>query len=358
MPLRRARFYRFRNLSDHELETDARQVLFIGENGQGKTNLLEAVYVLHLGSSFRTRRDNQICRQGTREWSVWGELGIGDRSIGLQTKYVSGTKRILINEKETSDRKNLLALESVILFGHEDYRIVYGPMEERRRFFDQTLIQVSEDYLLSWKRYHHFLVQRNALLKQGRNGELFDVLEAQMSQEADRLMDLRAGQLSDFEATFQEAFDQVSQTQSGLRLVYQPSIPERGALRAQLERCRDRDLQSGFTSLGPHRDRWNLVWQGQTFADIASTGQIRLASLCLKIAQAKFLRARIQRPLVFLVDDVLLELDPPKRKRLMRIFPEYDQVFYTFLPGSDAVEESRERLTYTIEEGRWLRMTI
>lgn len=352
MPLEWVSFYQYRNLTSRELDTSARQVFFVGENGQGKTNLLEAIYVLHLGSSFRTRIDQQLSQSGKNEWSVLGEIKLDMNCKKVLTKYQAGKKSISIDEKIITDRRELISLETVILFSHDDFLLITAGHESRRQFFDQTLIQISDSYLDSWKRYHHLLKQRNALLKQGRDESLLEVIEQQMEPRARVLTEQRRSWMQSFEAYFVDSFNTVTDRESDLKLVYRPNVDDDDFL-GVWRRQRPSDLTKGHTQSGPHRDRWYLRWHNQDFTITASTGQVRLASLSLKVAQALFLKERANRPMVFLLDDVLLELDRDKRRRLMDHLPGYNQVFYTFLPGDHHFFTDDSRLVYTIKEGSW-----
>jgi len=358
MPLERAYFYNFRNLSPQELETKARQVFFIGKNGQGKTNLLEAIYTLHLGSSFRTKKDHLLTKIGQQSWSVLGTISTEKGFFELQTKYVNGKKEVLLDGTSLKDRKFLLKLETVILFSHDDFLLVSGTAEEKRRFFDQTFIQVSDDYLYAWKRYHAFTKQRNNVLKTTEDKYHLDTLEQLMAEEAYKLITFREEWTKEFSSSFADSFKNIHPINGEIKLHYIPSISNSKIKENYWEQMRRRDLEFGFTTAGPHRDVWKITWFGHDFLSTSSTGQIRLASLSLKVAQAQFIKRKISLPLVFLLDDVLLELDPEKRKRIMELLPGYDQAFFTFLPGNRDFELRDNYLGYLIEEGKWQKTTL
>lgn len=357
MPLKWASFFQYRNLTSQELDTSASQVFFVGENGQGKTNLLEAIYLLHVGSSFRTRTDQQLSRLGTNEWSVQGEIETDGETKRILTKFQGGKKTISIDEKPVTDRRELVTLETIVLFSHDDFLLITESHEQRRRFFDQTFIQISDGYLTSWKRYQNLLGQRNALLKQKSDESLLDVIEQQMDIAAKTLLEYRMQWLDTFGSIFTETFDSISNEKTGIHLEYRPSIPD-GNFQRIWKNYRLFDQEKGHTQYGPHRDRWYVRWKNQDFKISASTGQVRLASLSFKVAQALFLKERVSRPMVFLLDDVLLELDREKRRRLMAYLPGYNQVFYTFLPGDECFVLGEERLVYKIKEGTWIKTTI
>lgn len=355
MPLTRARFHQFRNLVDSEIELGAHQVFLLGENGQGKTNLLEGIYVAHLGSSFRTRIDSQLARQGTSAWSVRGTFETEGETHVVLVRFGGSKKEIFLDSRQVHDRKVLIEIETTVVFGHEDYRLVSGPMEERRRFFDQTLSLLSEEYLENWREYHRLLKQRNALLRTDPDKVLLDTLEFQMAERASQIQRLRSKYTLTLGSIFVPVFEAVSGLLNVVSIVYRPDVEE-GRWREEWRESRKRDMEKGYTQRGPHRDRWMFLWNDTTFSQVASTGQIRLASLALKLAQAKSIREALSRPLTVLLDDVLLELDPARRRIFMGLLPRMEQAIYTFLDEGmlASVNSSLEKtLLYRMENGCW-----
>jgi len=360
MSLGWAGFYHFRNLDDGEINTSSRQVFFIGKNGQGKTNLLEALYVLLIGSSFRVRKDLLLAKSGNNEWGVRGIVKEPSQTIKVKTQFQEGNKSFFIDENPIKERRQLLALQPVVIFSHEDFLLVSGPAEERRRFFDQTLIMMNEDYLESWRRYQKILRDRNLSLRQGVSNALLEVYEFQLAQEALILCKERADVQKIFSPRFEEVFFYVSQIEKRVALRYHSDFKslELEAILTSYRQNRERDRDLGYTRNGPHRDRWYLDWGEDSFQETASTGQIRLASLCLKAVQAEMVIQAKKRRSIFLLDDVLLELDTEKRTRFSDALPDYEQAFYTFLPGQNEYQFTREDYTiYDIQEGKWDRRT-
>lgn len=332
MPFESIRTFGFRNLADAEVRTDAREVFLVGENGQGKTNFLEAVYFCSFASSFRSSRDADLVRSGSADCSALARLS-GSPVDKILVKLESGRKVVLLDDKKTEDRKALLDVAPSIVFCHEDMEFVSGPPERRRWFFDQCLSLCGGGYLDELRKYRKILKTRNALLKERKTGVL-EFVDVQLAESGLSLMASRSEAATSFSSIFRPLFEKVSGIADvGVR--YAPSWKSRATdqVAETLAAKREVDLSFGTTLSGPHRDRYVFEREGAEFAGKASTGQRRLLALLLRACQALlFARSTGRRP-VLLLDDVLLELDPAKRERFLDSLPDYDQAFFTFLPG-------------------------
>jgi DNA replication and repair protein RecF len=247
-----------------------------------------------------------------------------------------------------------------IVFGHDDIDLVNGPPEMQRFFFDQSLTLYDPTYLDLLRRYRRVLKSRNSALKEERN-DLFDLYDAQLAQYGTELVRKRASAVETFNQTFGECFRRVSGFTEPLHIVYAPSWTLSADTEdpshpryaeEQLIAQRDRDLRFGTTTSGPHRDRFRFILANREFTETASTGQLRLVSLVLRVSQAVFFHYATGRRPVLLLDDVLLELDQRRRERFLELLPNYEQAFFTFLPN-EAYERylHGEALVYWVEDG-------
>jgi len=331
MPFDFLRTTAFRNLVDDETRLDSNQVFFVGENGQGKTNFLEAIYFSSYASSFRNAKDDDFIRTGELDCSVIAGLSntcAGKVAVSIQ----SGKKSVFIDNKKAEDRKDLLNLISPIIFCHEDMDFIAGSPERRRWFFDQSLSLYDQNYVDEMRKYRRILKTRNNLLKE-KNTELIGLIDQQLVFSGIELMKKRENAVLFFSQSFEPSFEAVSDI-SSVHIKYVPSwkTMEPDIILNQLLVKREKDLLFGISSTGPHRDRYQFVKNGHDFAYKASTGQKRLLALLLRVAQAKRYCASLGKNPVLLLDDVLLELDPEKRKRFIHVLPEYEQAFFTILP--------------------------
>ncbi len=359
----------FRNLADGELDLHAPEVFLVGENGQGKTNLLEAIYLLCYGSSFRTRRDDQLRRTELDAMSVAGTI---DTQTASRTRIVvrleHERKSIERDGKPVRDRKELIEVMPCIVFCHGDIAFVTGSPEMQRTFFDQTLSLYQPSYIDLLRRYRRVLKLRNSALKQQQRS-MIEIYEQQLVEAGVELQRRRAALVSEFNETFSRVFRAVSGLPDELNIRYRPSwrtaslpdAPHADASSVQevleiLAARRERDLALGTTTSGPHRDRYRYSYRQREFTEIASTGQVRLVSLILRSAQAVFFAAKTGLKPVLLLDDVLLELDTNRRERFLERLPEYEQAIYTFLPDEPFSRyEKTDTLLYRVSEGRFTR---
>ncbi len=345
----------FRNLADGAVQTDAPSVFVVGDNGQGKTNFLDAVYTLCYGSSFRDAQDADAARLGGQSWSVRGTNPDGS---GCRVSWNGGQKSIREDDKPVHDRKRLVERNPAIVFCHDDMEFARGEPERRRFFFDQTASLVSVGYIDLLRAYRRALKARNVALKE-RSLDVLDVLDIQVATYGLGLRDERARLAVEFDERFAPRYELVSRLGNRVGVAYRPSWrldDSVDAVVSRLGQARERELLLGTSLTGPHRDRFLFTDERGDFSDRASTGQLRLLSLTLRIAQAEHYSAVSGRPPILLLDDVLLELDPEKRRRFMENLPVADQTFFTFLPGEPYRDYTQAgTIVYWTDDGRFSR---
>jgi DNA replication and repair protein RecF len=360
MPFERVCFSSFRNLKDGEVSVGADRVFLVGENGQGKTNFLEALYFLSYGASFRGKVDAEVAQKGSKGFSVSGSVRAATGTLPFEDLRVSwdeGVKCIKRNDKPVKDRKELIEINPSIVFCHEDFSFAAGEPERRRFFFDQAAGLVSVGYIDSLREYKRILKQRNASLKAGR-GDILPLLDMQLAARGMELMRTRTRLRTEFDERFCPRFEEVSLRGRPVGIRYSPNWPIDLPLEGILERLESRrldELALGTSLSGPHRDRWGFVSDdGSDYSATASTGQLRLLSLVLRMVQAEYYRSETGRLPVLLLDDVLLELDKERRKRFLRLLPPASQAFFTFLPGEDWGEYYTDStMVYEVHDGRF-----
>lgn len=366
MSFRSASFRSFRNLRNAEVDVDAERVFLVGENGQGKTNFLEALYYLCCGSSFRGQVDALVPRTGAAAFGLsarWKGLPEGSPDELLSVSSTDSVKEIRLNDKVLRDRKDLIAHCPVVVFCHEDFAFAAGDPDKRRYFFDQCAGMLSVSYLDLLRSYKRVLRQRNAALRAG-SCELLEVIDPQFVRYGLELMEARRALHAAFRSPFSELYEGVSLLGERVELDYASNWPASAGseeLLSLLEARREGELLSGTSRSGPHRDRWNFRTAGKLFTDQASTGQLRLVSLVLRVVEAKIYVERAGSTgrgaawPVLLLDDVLLELDPDKRRRFLELLPGRDsgaQSFFTFLPGEPWTEYlGGDTLVYKVRDG-------
>ena len=357
MPFLYQTFYNFRNLKNDTIDLSNREVFFVGENGQGKSNILESLYYSAYGISFRTHTDSQIVKKGEKDFSINSMYKKdAENAVKISVIFENGKKRIEKNDKKIQDRKEIINTIPCILFCHEDMRFATGEPEARRFFIDQSLTLYDSSYIDDMRNYKKILKSRNAILK-SHDYEMLDVYDSQLAEYGLVIQDKRKKAIFMFNEIFGRLFEQITGI-GGVTINYDPSwknfFPASQDLLPLLLSRRDQDKLLETTMSGPHRDKINFVKDGVPFVQTASTGQCRLISLILRVAQAVYYtRATGLKP-VLLMDDVLLELDPDKRTKVTALLPEYNQLFCTFLPGEPYERYMHDSTkVYKIEKGEW-----
>ena len=364
MPFLSLSLFNFRNLKNDKINLLSKEVYFVGENGQGKSNLLEALYYSAYGSSFRTHVESQIIKKGEENFSINSfYTNEKENTQSIKVVYDKGKKIIEKNLKRIKDRKELINTIPCVVFCHDDMRFAIGEPEFRRFFLDQSLTMYDELYIDDLRNYRKILKTRNLLLKEN-NYEMLDIYDFQLAQKGLEIQKKRKNLIFQFNEIFGRLYEQISGIE-GVSIAYIPSwkeikldigtkFPDVNDVISILKEKRDQDKIMQTTLSGPHRDKIVFVKDGHHFIPTASTGQCRLISILLRVAQSVYYTRITGNKPVLLMDDVMLEIDPLKRQKITSLLPEYDQLFCTFLPGEPYENYKRETTKiYKIKDGEW-----
>jgi DNA replication and repair protein RecF len=322
----------YRNYGRLDLEPGPRLNLFLGANGQGKTNLLESVAMLALSSSPRTRRDAELVGPLAPEARIGAVVESGSRRSEVRISIVLDGERARRRiEVDGQPRRgvDLPGLFRVTLFWPDDLNLVKAGPEHRRRFLNQMLVQVEPGYARALARYSRVLEQRNSLLKQVAAGaqpaSALEVWDLELSKLGGEIALARRRAMPELSRGAAAAHAAIS---GGERLELEYQGPPEDLHRA-VENSRAEDLRRGSTSVGPHRDDILFRLAGRDARGFASQGQQRTAVVSVKLAEAELVaRMTGERP-VLLLDDVLSELDGERRRALLESLGEPGQVVIT-----------------------------
>jgi len=337
--LARLRLRDFRNYARLDVEFAPGFQLFLGTNAQGKTNLLEAIYLLATLRSFRGVGGAQMVRHGQRGYFVGADIvGQGKHEIKM---YCSASERKL--SLDTSPVRKLTEYFGVlrgVVFCSEDLQLVKGTARRRRRFLDLLLAQTYPTYLPLLQRYTRALRSRNALLKQRALDErALDSFSHELVQLGNQLIQRRRELAPKLSPLVRLAYRRVAHDAEELRLEYQPNVKQDFA--AELAQARAKERAYRVTWVGPHRDDVQLLLDGQSAAQFGSEGQKRTLAVALKMAQAEYITDIHGSPPILLIDDVMGELDAKRRSG--------------FLPLLDSAQQGRGQVFMTCTEENWPR---
>jgi DNA replication and repair protein RecF len=372
--LQRIRLRNFRNFSDETVEFPEQGAALIGENGQGKTNLLEAVYYLEIFRSFRGARDEQLVQFGSDHFRVEGRLSeIGGGAVEVAAAYQreGRRKKVTVNGDEPERIGDAIGRIGVIVFTASDVEIVSGGPAARRRFLDIILSLVEPGYLAALQRYRRILTQRNELLRDGAAPAQLAAWNHELVEAGGSILAARARWVAERRDDFARHYEKISGGQRA-SVDYAPSIPEpegdggRGdepdswseAFHGRLERLAERERRRGMTLAGPHRDELKF-WVGDSsdvvgLRSFGSAGQQRTAAVALRMVEAETLRAVLGVKPIIMLDDVFAELDRPRSQRVVELLAaeEWGQVLVTSPKASEFALMGDSLPEYRISGGR------
>lgn len=333
----------FRNIAEARVEFAGKRQFFVGSNGQGKTNLLEAAGCLTALRSFRTTDTGVLVLQGAAEAGVGAEIEHERRgATRLVLRFRADGKEVEADGVRVGRLADHLGHFPLVAFSSQDLQWVRGAPALRRRWLDLTLAAMDAGYLRALQNYTRALAGRNRLLKTGGGGVAeLKAFEEVLAPAAAEVVQVRRKGVEELAAAAAEAYRKVSEGEEPGTVAYAgegaPEAGEAGYWRGVWEAGRAADLRMRNTIKGPHKDDLRLEIKGGPAREFGSEGQQRALVLALRLAQASWFQAKSGIRPVILADDVLGELDPARRKRFWSALDPAAQVLATgtTLPGSD-----------------------
>ncbi len=336
--LRELRLRNFRNFEDVHLVFPAAGAAIIGDNGSGKTNLLEAVYYLEIFRSFRGAADDQLVRFGAEAFHIRGLFHdpAADRELEITAAYElkTRTKRVRIDGVEQDRLGDAIGRVAAVVFSPSDVELVSGSPGERRRYLDIVLSLSTPGYLEALQRYRHALRQRNAVLRGFADERVTSAFEPALIAAGAILMTARAQWVNEHADRFASFYAEIGggaaaemRYRSDVRVdaeIDHATASE--AFQVALTRVARRERERRVTLAGPHRDDLSFL-MGTPDGDVdlrefGSGGQLRTGAVALRLVEAVTIRGARARQPVMLLDDVFAELDPGRSRRIVQLFRE------------------------------------
>ncbi len=325
MQIKKLSLKNFRNYEDEEFEFSPGLNVLFGKNAQGKTNCAEAVFYLCTGSSLRIRHDRQLIRSGADRARIAAVASNRFGDVSIEADIGENSREIRINGSKISKNADLLGNVNSVFFSPGELRLIQDGPDERRRFLNLSLSQLSRGYYTALLRYNKILEQRNALLKNRDVSlvlETLPVWDEQLCLYGARVACARAEFVARLAPLAAEAHafltDGAEALSLGMDRTYQGEEEEIAArLLREMSGAYEKDLRLGFTTVGPHRDDLKILIGELDAKGYASQGQARTAALSLKLAELEIFKERAGEYPVLILDDVMSELDLPRRKKLV-----------------------------------------
>lgn len=363
MRLKRLSLTNFRSFTRLDVDLPGRILLLLGDNAQGKTSLLEAIFYLATFSSFHTQTDRQLVSFSANEESMQVARIVAE--VEKKNKTTRMEIRLILEEGSNSSprlRKEILvdgvkrkAVEALgevnaVIFLPQMMRILEGSPEDRRRYINMVLSQVIPGYGQALGLYARALEQRNALLKllaeRGGDASQLDYWDTLLAEHGATIISGRITALRELEKTASEIHQNLTAGDELLRISYLPSFPPqpltlpneddqhfydeiREGFLKKISSLRKEEIQRGVTTNGPHRDELRILSNGIDLGDYGSRGQLRTALLATKLAEVEWMRIRTGECPILLLDETLAELDPRRRNDLLNSLQGMEQVILT-----------------------------
>lgn len=347
----------FRNYEQLTAEFHKNVNIFLGQNAQGKTNLLESIYITSMGKSFRTNKDREMIRFGKDFFRVRLKAFKEDDLIVEIAVNQEGKKGIKIDGIKARKISQLLEQIYIVVFSPEDLRIVKDEPEKRRKFIDRELCQIKPSYYNNLNRYRKALLQRNAYLKETRIDKgVLDIWDAELAQYGSQIIAQRDAFIKKLSKISSQIHQGITNHKECLEIFYEPSIKvcenQKQIFYEELQKCRDRDIRNRTTGKGPHKDDLLLKANGVDIRNFGSQGQQRTAALSLKLSEIRLIKEETGESPILLLDDVLSELDQERQNFLIRSLSD-TQIFITTTEISQQAIESLGEIRYfNIENGK------
>ncbi len=332
MVLRGVSILNYKNIEQGELTLSPKINCFTGNNGMGKTNILDAIYYLSFCKSFITPNDTAVVREGEEYMMLRGDYERkGEReeiSFGLQLGKRKSLKR---NGKEYSRLSEHIGLLPLVMVSPMDWELIRGGSEVRRRLIDQIISQSDRGYLANLIAYSKGVENRNVMLKKGyRDAILFETIEGQISDTAQAIHAARKEWIKRFSPILLNYYQTISGGRECVELIYKSSLNERG-MQQIMNDNRSKDLALGYTSEGVHRDDIELMLGRLLMRKGGSQGQCKSYTVAMRFAQYEFLREHSGVSPILLLDDIFDKLDANRVESIMSIVARdtFGQIFLT-----------------------------
>lgn len=328
MRIKRIKLINYRNYSRLEFDPGEGMNVLVGENAQGKTNLLESVFICAFGRSHRMSRDPELIKNEEEAGYIGIDVEGFTGSRKIEIKLLRGeTKKILLDKSPIARSGELLGVLNAVMFSPEDLSLVKDGPAMRRRFMDMELSRLNPSYYYRLQQYNLALKQRNALLKDSPKPYepgLLSMWDEQLASIGESVMSARNQFLNELSDIARDLHHLISGRRETLHAFYEPDIKEvqgsslHDTILETLIRSAQADMRKGYTGAGPHRDDIGIVISGTDARIFGSQGQQRTAALSLKLSGLEIMKRHKSEPPVLLLDDVLSELDESRQRMLVK----------------------------------------
>lgn len=355
MYIKKVKLENFRNYDNLEVEFKKDFNLIYGNNAQGKTNILEAIYLSAIGKSFQTNKDSEMIKIGKEKAKVEIEYETQDRE-GKITVEIADKKTFFINGIKQKKISDIIGKINIVLFYPDNIDIIKGGPAERRRFLDIMISQLKPNYIHILNKYLKTLDQRNAYLKQikfdNKSKDMLEIWDESLSQLSYQIYTYRSEYIQKIKEKIKVIHNKITncgQQDEKIEILFISSGKSQKDFYENLLRNRENDIRKGYTSTGSHRDDFDIYINDKKVNVYGSQGQQRTSVLSLKLTELNIIQDEIEEPPILLLDDFMSELDENRRNNLTNAI-ENNQVFITCT--DKILVEEKNNTIYHIENAK------
>lgn len=311
----------FRNYNNQEMKLKNGINLFYGNNAQGKTNIIESIFLCSMGKSFRARRDKELINFKSQNSEV--EITYNKKDRNGKIKYIIGeSKNIFINNVQIKKMSEILGNINIVLFSPEDINIIKDGPSNRRKFLNMLISQLRPNYIYTYNLYLKTLEQRNTYLKniniENKNDDLLDIYDEKLSDYGIIVNNYRNEFINKIKEKIEEIHKKVTKEKEVIKIKYISDCFEKERFLKELKNNRNQDILKGYTSVGIQRDDIYFFINGKKIDTYGSQGQQRTSILSLKLAELEIIKDEIGEYPILLLDDFMSELDSERRLNFLK----------------------------------------
>ena len=355
MYINKIKLQNFRNYNEQEINLNKSINVFYGDNAQGKTNILEAIFLCTFGKSFRTNKEKELIKLGKDNANVIIEYEKKDRD-GKISISISDKKQILVNGIKIKKLSELLGNINIVIFTPDDINILKGGPALRRRFLDMMIGQLKPNYVYTLNMYIKTLEQRNNYLRQikeeNKPENLLDIWDEKLIEYADIIYKYRKEFIDKIKKKINIIHKKITDEKEEINIQYTSNCESKEVYSELLKQRRKLDIIKGFTTKGIHRDDFEIYINNKELSIYGSQGQNRTAILSLKLSELQVIYDEIEEEPILLLDDFMSELDSKRRNHFLEKIND-TQVIITCTDKIDI--EKNKILIYNVNDGKVLR---
>lgn len=353
MYINKIKLQNFRNYNEQEINLNKSINVFYGDNAQGKTNILEAIFLCTFGKSFRTNKEKELIKLGKDNANVIIEYEKKDRD-GKISISISDKKQILVNGIKIKKLSELLVNINIVIFTPDDINILKGGPALRRRFLDMMIGQLKPNYVYTLNMYIKTLEQRNNYLRQikeeNKPENLLDIWDEKLIEYADIIYKYRKEFIDKIKKKINIIHKKITDEKEEINIQYISNCESKEVYSELLKQRRKLDIIKGFTTKGIHRDDFEIYINNKELSIYGSQGQNRTAILSLKLSELQVIYDEIEEEPILLLDDFMSELDINRRKNFLNNINN-TQVIITCAEKIEFLKENVDYCLYQVKEG-------